>query len=98
MIIAEVLRARGIFSYRMVIFEKVAIIAPLISFNDRTYKKFEDDIQNISAKASTTRSIVSRALVLKSITRHTRVQLERLDRNFGVGLQGDARNCAEMQY
>ncbi|KAK7413762.1 hypothetical protein QQX98_007329 [Neonectria punicea] len=67
----------------------------LDSFNENIYKKFEDDIQKINAKASEIRSIVSQSS--RAEVRHTRVQLERLDRDVRVGLQGDARHRAEMQ-
>ncbi|KPM34994.1 hypothetical protein AK830_g11574 [Neonectria ditissima] len=67
----------------------------LDSFNDNIYKKFEDDIQKINAKASEIRTIVSQSS--RAEVRHTRVQLEQLDRDLRVGLQGDARHRAEMQ-
>ncbi|KAH6995839.1 hypothetical protein BKA56DRAFT_472670, partial [Ilyonectria sp. MPI-CAGE-AT-0026] len=67
----------------------------LDSFSENIYKKFEDDIQMINAKALAVRDIAAQSS--RAEVRSTREQLELLNRDFRVGLQGDARHQAEMR-
>lgn len=67
----------------------------LDSFNENIYKKFEDDIHKINAKALVVRDIAAQSS--RAEVRSTREQLELLNRDFRVGLQGDARHQADMR-
>ncbi|KAH7134107.1 hypothetical protein EDB81DRAFT_726007 [Dactylonectria macrodidyma] len=67
----------------------------LDSFNENIYKRFEDDIQKINAKASVVRDVAAQSS--RAEVRSTREQLGRLDRDLRIGLQGDARHQAEMR-
>lgn len=67
----------------------------LDSFSENIYKKFEDDIQKINAKALVVHDIASQSS--RAEVRSTREQLELLSRDFRVGLEGDARHQAQMR-
>lgn len=68
----------------------------LDSFNENLYKKFEDRIKSINETSATIRNLAAQSSYAEG--RATRLYLEELGQDLRAGLEGQARQRAEMEY
>lgn len=68
----------------------------LNSFNENLFEKFEDHIKKINAKTTAIRTLVGQSS--RAELRVTRLAIEKLGRDVRVGLEGEARHHAEIEY
>lgn len=75
---------------------KKSVMRLIDSFNENLCKKFQDEIKLINAKSALMRNIAARGS--RAEVRATRLMVEDLGRDVRIGLEGEARNRAEMKH
>ncbi|KAH0598309.1 hypothetical protein MHUMG1_03606 [Metarhizium humberi] len=75
---------------------KKSVMRLIDSFNENLCKKFQDEIKLINAKSALMRNIAARGS--RAEVRATRLMIEDLGRDVRIGLEGEARNRAEMKH
>jgi hypothetical protein len=68
----------------------------LDSFNENLLKTFDTEIKRINEKSAMIRNLVAQSS--RAEIRATRLDVEELGRDVRLGLEGDARHRAEMEY
>ncbi|EXU98462.1 hypothetical protein X797_008409 [Metarhizium robertsii] len=74
---------------------KKSVMRLIDSFNESLCKKFQNEIKQINAKSAVMRNIAARGS--RAELRATRLMVEDLGRDVRIGLEGEARNRAEMK-